>query len=417
MVQQKHPENNISYFTPQHGKTESHIRVPESYKLHVCPSACGRRFAIHALSNRQKDTVSCLYITEGDVVSGHYEDMIGDAVGELLAELSPKPKVVLIYVNCIDDFLGTDEPALLKRLHAQYPFLRFTVCHVDPIALDGRIKPGEKLHNQIYSLLDYTGKKDKGINMISNFAPIDAESELFRVLSGWGKYEVRQLSDRKTFAEFLQMADSRLNLLMTPMGKFAVQSMAEKLDIPYLTKMVPYDMDEIVQVYQDMAAILGERTPDFGPEIEQTRQAVQKTLEHVGNMPVIVDSSASCRPFGMAKALCRYGFNVQAVFYIRMYDQDWEDRKWLESHFPKVSLVRSQNYELIMNTPFGKECIAIGFDCGYMIHAAHFVDMLHDETFFGFQGVRKLMRLIWGAYDTTADWERIKEKDEEMKRL
>ena len=115
-------ENNISYFAPMHGKIlPSNNRFPESYILHVCPAACGRRFGIRALQSGEKEFISFLVITEADIVSGHYEDSVGDAVAELLAEISWNPKIFFIYFYCIDDFLGTDEKSLLQRLHERFP--------------------------------------------------------------------------------------------------------------------------------------------------------------------------------------------------------------------------------------------------------------------------------------------------------
>jgi nitrogenase molybdenum-iron protein alpha/beta subunit len=379
----------------------------------VCPSACGRRIAIRALNEGEKNTVSFLYITEADLASGHYEDMIGDAIGELLAALEQTPKAFIIIFKCIDDLLGTDDQALVKRLSNQYPFLHFSVCHVHPIALDEKIKPGMLHQNQIYGLLEYTGIKDNSVNLIGDSMVIDVKSELFSVLSDWGVHQVRQIAGFKTFAEFLQMSDSRLNLVMIPMGELAAQNMVKKLDIPYLMNPISYDIQEITQTYHNIADMLGTRNFSFEKEIESTREAIQKAQEYVRDMPIVVDSSATMRPFSMAKALCRYGFNVKSVFYELMLDSDWEDCEWLESNFPQVSIVRSQNYELIMDADLGRECIAIGFNSGYILQANHFVDMLHDESFYGFHGVRKLMQLICAAHDITTDWEKIKETDKE----
>jgi len=283
--------------------------------------------------------------------------------------------------------------------------------------MEAKILPGMRIHSQIYGLLEYTGKKSNSVNFIGNRVPVDPESELFRVLSGWGIEQEYQRIDRKTFDEFLKMADSRLNLVLNPMAKFAAQNMAVKLDIPYLANLVSYDIDDIVRSYQEIAGRLGKTCPDFGEEIERTRQSIRNTREHIGNMPVIVDSAATCLPFGMAKALCRYGFNVQAVFYIRMLEDDWDNRRWMESHYPQIPAVISQNYELMLNSGFGRECLAIGYESGYILQADHFLDMQHDESFYGFHGVRKLMRLMCEAHDTIADWERIKEADKELKRL
>ncbi len=418
MLQPQTIENSISYLVPMHGRIlPSNNRFPESYSLHVCPSACGRRFGLRALQCGEKEFVSFLVITEADIVSGHYENIVSDAIGELLLELAQKPRIFFIYFYCIDDLLGTDEKALLERLRKQFPTFHFLVVHVDPIAMEERLKSNVRRTSQIYDLLEYSGKKDNGINLIGNNAPISSESEFFRVLSGWGITQVRQRFGMKTFAEFMQMADSRLNLMLSYGGKYTAQNMARKLDIPYLVSQVSYDIDEIVKAYRDMADILGTSIPDFSRDIEQTRQTVRETLAHIGDTPLVIDATATSRPFGMAKALCRCGFNVQAVFFVRLPNGDKENREWLEYNFPQVSIVRSQDYKFIMDAGYDRECIAIGFESAFTIRAKHFVDIRLDGSFFGFHGVRKLMQLIIKAYDTTADWERIKEMDKELLRI
>ena len=135
--------------------------------------------------------------------------------------------------------------------------LRFMTVHVDPIAADERFKSNLKRAGQIYDLLEYTGKKDDGINLIGNYAPIDTESEFFRVLSGWGINRVRQRFSMKTFAEFLQMADSRLTLVLSHAGGYAAQAMAERLDIPYLASQINYEIEAILKAYQEMALRIG----------------------------------------------------------------------------------------------------------------------------------------------------------------
>jgi hypothetical protein len=415
MFQQKLNETSICYFAPRHGRSNVIYDLPESHKLHICPSACGRRYAIHALSLGNKATVSFLYITEADIVSGQYENIIGDAVGEILTELTHTPKVFILNLKCIDDLLGTDEHALLDMLHKKFTFLHFIVFHVDPIKMDKKY-PGISINQHYYDLLNYTGKKDQGINIIGSYIPMDEESDLFRVLSGCGVDKVRQYFNCKTFEEFQHMADSRLNLVMSPMAGPVAQSMLKKLDIPFLVSRPSCDIDDIVKNYSSIAATLGGACPDLGQEIQQTQQALKNTLEHIGNMPIIIDSSASMHPFAMAKVLCLYGFNIQAVFILNMRESGQEDRKWLENNYPHISFIKAWNYELIVNDKFEQECIAIGFNGGYLVKAHHFVDVF-DQSFYGFQGVRKLMRLIREAYETVTDWEQIIECDKEQQRL
>jgi len=75
----KPTENTLRYFIPNRNRKKIILRTPESHSLYICPSACGRHRALRALKNDEKDFMSFIYITEADMVSGHYEEIIGDA--------------------------------------------------------------------------------------------------------------------------------------------------------------------------------------------------------------------------------------------------------------------------------------------------------------------------------------------------
>jgi hypothetical protein len=139
-------------------------------------------------------------------------------------------------------------------------------------------------------------------------------------------------------------------------------------------------------------------------EIAKTRSSIQQALEQVGEMPIIVDSSATMQPFALARALYRYGFQVKAVFAQHIKDLDLADRDWLVENCPRIQIISTKSYEAILGFGFEQKCLTVGFDCAYTLHARHFVNVRHDETFYGFHGIRKLMRLMRQALDRQAQW-------------
>lgn len=404
MKREKTVNNALSYYIPQHGKPKNTLHIPESHSLHVCPAACGRRTAIKAIRNQEKDAISFLYITKADVVSGYYEEIIGDAIDDLLVILPYTPKAFLIYLNCIDDFLGTDEQALLKRLAERFGTLRFTVCHINPVAKDARIDPGMLIHNRIYEILEYSGKKDDGVNFIGNYVSVDPDSELFQVLNGWGIHRIRQIFDCQTFEEFQNLADSKLNLVMMPMGKYAAENMAHKLDIPYIDELFSCDINGVIDTYRRIARVLEKPLPDLKSEIDKTIDVIKATKSHIGDIPIVVDSFATMRPFSLARALLGYGFKVRAVFVLRFKNIDKDDREWLMKSYPEIEIVISQSYETILGLGISNQCIAIGFDSAFTLQARYFVDIRKDEGLYGLQGIRKVMSMISEAYDHETAW-------------
>ena len=387
----------LAYFIPQHGRAKISLRVPESHSLYICPPACGRRIGLRSIKNGEAEHISFLFLKEIDVVSGRYFGMITGAVAELLEILDPAPKAFLIYVNCIDDFLGTDEAALLKKLRSAFPAQRFVVCHINPVASDDNIPPGAAMQDRLYSLLDRTGKKENSVNLIGNFVLPDENGELYKLLGHWGIEKVQHLPNIQTFEEFQSMAGARLNLVMMEMGRYAAKNMEKRLGIPWLDAPVSYSIKDVDQKYTQIAAALSGEKNIWGSYRENALEKIEQCKKEVKDTPLIVDSSAASRPFALAKALVEYGFNVGAVFITHGKDFDKAERLWLEANHPDMKIIKAGKYdEKRWNIP--EESIAIGYDIAFSTGRNNFVDLQRDETLFGFHGICTLMEMILEVY-------------------
>ena len=109
-------EKTLHYVSAAHGGwgiVRIAAQVPESHQLFVCPFACGRHGALGGEMNGIKDRISYLFITEADIVSGEFEELIVDGVNELFEALEKQPKVLFVFTACLDDLLGTDHEPIL----------------------------------------------------------------------------------------------------------------------------------------------------------------------------------------------------------------------------------------------------------------------------------------------------------------
>ncbi|HWQ72305.1 MAG TPA: nitrogenase component 1 [Desulfitobacteriaceae bacterium] len=397
--------DTVRYCSPSHGGwgvVRMGMLVPESYQLFVCPFACGRHGAIGAIVQNFKDRLSYLYIDELDIVSGGYEQLIPEAVGELLAELSSRPRVLMVFVSCLDDLLGTDHEAFLRVLRTRYPDMRFVVGHMNPITLDGKIPPPVNIQRQIYSLLERSDRHVAAVNFIGNNVAISHDSEIYEVLRRAGFPDIRHISECGSFAEFQAMADSSLNFVPTPVGLVAAQEMQRKLNIEYFYAPVSYDFEEIEDVYQRLLARTG-TSMDF----TVPRERAEKALEHAGDvlagMPVVIDASATVRPFTLARLLLIHGFNVREIYAQESIALEQESLAWLEENAAHVAIYQPEHHRSPVIRQQIRECLAIGFECAYLTGAKYVVDLANDETLYGFQGVERLMDRIAAAAGTQAD--------------
>lgn len=398
------PRKNLAYYAPERERQHVMPRVPQSHSLHICPSACSRRNVITAMKYGDKQNISCLHITEADVISGNYENIIGDAIADLLEILTPPPRIFLLYFKCIDDFLGTDESALLQGLRARFAHIEFACCHIDPVALDGKIMPGMLIQSRLYSFLKKNDVHDNGMNLVGSFMPLDPSSEVHTLLRTLDIGPIRSLFECATYEDYQQMAKSRFTMVLSKMGELAAEVIEKNTGIPYCYCPTAFDPDMIVDNYRKIAASLNKDCPDFSVERGQAFEDIASTQKVVGSMPVIVDSATPSRIFPLAKMLVLNGFNVQLIFASRVFDIDRDDYEWLKKNRPGLRIERANNYENILGYGIDADSLTIGYECASVLRTNHCVDLWQGEGLYGFHGLHKLMRMIREAVMVKAHW-------------
>ena len=368
--------NELTFYTPDNKRKKTQLRVPECHNLHICPPGCGRRAAIRAFKNGEQHFQSFLTMTETDAIFGHHIEHIESAIAELLAILE-RPRAFVLHFNCVDSFIGTDTGALLERLRREFPGIAFLAAHSDPINRVEKTSMGGEHHAQMYELLEPTAEQDYGVNFIGHYTSLDPQCELFSVLNVCGVREVRELFHCDTFAQYQQMAKSRLNLALMPMGILAAEDMAARLGIPFLFCPVSFYIDEILDTYRAIADGLGAVMPDLTGDVELTRCAIREAVARVGNAEIVVTSENTMRPFSLAETLISYGFNVGAVSISQVKPEDEGAHNRFVREHPDVKLLRENR--------------ADGEKSEYIA-----LPIYRDEGCYGLHGIRKLMAQLGG---------------------
>ncbi|WP_352400762.1 nitrogenase component 1 [Anaerotignum sp.] len=385
----------LHYVSPAHGGwgvIRIAALVPESYQLFISPFACGRHGALGGVVNGIKDRISYLYIDESDIVSGNYEDLIPEAVEELFENLDQRPKVLLLFVSCLDDLLGTDHVQLNKRLAQQYPDVEFRSCHMNPISLDTPFPPGITLQNSIYSLLKKKTEREEGINLIGNNVPINKECELFSLMESVN-YKVHHITDFDSFDEFQTMAMSRLNVVLSPVAEYASRTMVDTLEINRLLAYHTYDLKEICGFYEELAFML-EVPLDVSRFAQEAKVAIEVAREKIGNRSIAIDYQGVRKPFTLARALIEYGFSVKLVMTDDIKPFDKEAYEYLLKNHKEVEILNALHHDMAKTEDRNSDFLCIGFNCAYATGAKNVVNIIEDESLFGFYGVKKLMEML-----------------------
>lgn len=95
---------------------------------------------------------------------------------------------------------------------------------------------------------------------------------------------------------------------------------------------------------------------------ERATEAAARTLAAVGELPVVVDTCASLRPFSLALALIKAGFNVAAAFALHSKGNDAETEEELTRGHPEIVIVRKQGLEAMAEPGIPRACVALGCD-------------------------------------------------------
>lgn len=376
------------------------LLVPESVMLLVSPAGCGRHGAIAALQLGFKERLFLLHVKETDIITGQHLEKIPQAVIEILAAVRPRPKAMLICATCIDDLFGSDYEWLARQLESVHGIL-VRICHMDPIAMDGKTPPPLTVQQAIYDFLEQPAEKERAVNIIGSFAPIDSESEFYQLMAAASVSRVRHIAACATLEEFRLMNRAKYNLLIKPGGHLAVQHMQKKLGIPYCSTPVAYNLATIARTYHILEQLLDVKlnTGRYREEAAQTAISYRKLL---GPLTVSVGSTANASPFELARALSEYGFHVRYIFADLVLDFDLEHIEWLRHHHSHIKVFTNAHPTMVN---FVKQelsaDLAIGFDAGYFCSSAKTVPLSLDKQPFGYQAVTYLLGEMHKALDNT----------------
>ena len=112
--------------------------------------------------------------------------------------------------------------------------------------------------------------------------------------------------------------------------------MERRLGIPYLYAPGSYRVERIAEVYRSMAERTGRSLPDLSPFRTPAEQKIAQARGHLGDTPIVVDSSGDLLPLSLARALLEYGFQVRLVLENLIFDGDLTDYHWIREHHPEV---------------------------------------------------------------------------------
>lgn len=398
----------LRYCSPFHGDWDVAriaLNLPESHILFVCPYSCARNVVLNATQFGLRERISVLGLTERDIVMGGNDLLTLEAAEQLIAQLPRRPRVLILFVSCIDSMLGADHEEELAELSQRHPDMRFLLMRMNPICQDTAVPPAMQLPKDLFSLLSPPegGKRDRAVNFIGGNVMLRTENELAEMLRRGG-FELRHVATCPDYPAFERMAASALNLVQFPFGLPAARFLEERLGAEYLVMPLSPQLAAAEAFERQLALRLGLTPPDFPALYRSVEEEAAATRRLLGDMPVLLDSLVSLTPLALARALLELGLNVRGVYLYTGVGAEAEQQRWLAEHAPQVQIVDSAHFNVPNERRFeAQEAVALGIECACYAAVPHVARMTFDEGLWGFEGMCELLRRLRAAHSSHYD--------------
>lgn len=393
--------SGLEYSSPARGTwniVHTTMLVPESHQVYICAAGCLRGVVLTAAEIDALDRFSCILLEEHNLLDNSMDDLIVDGIGDILARLKKRPKVMFIYPACTHHFMGCDMDSIMERLRKAYPDVGFSKCWMDPIRRKNGMTAEARTRWQIYSFLKPCEHDPQSVNIIGNNLPTSEDSELVKLIVDNG-FTLHDLTLCKTFEEYLDMSKSAVNVSYNPQVIYGGERLEEDLGQKNLFLPLSFNYVEIVTGLYKLADCLGVDRPNYSTQVLECEYSLETAKEILADTPIAIDYAATFRPLSLARLLLDHGFHVTRVYVDTIPNEDKEDFAYLQEHYPDLLLYATMHAKMrVLDRSTEPMTLAIGQKAAYFTGTKHFVDIAECGGFYGFSGIRHILQLMVEAF-------------------
>ncbi len=404
-------ESTLEYGAPARGTwniVHTGMLIPGAHQIFVCAAGCLRGVVLTAAEMGASGRFSTIEIKEHNVLDGSMETLIIDGVSKILSELPYKPAAILLYTSCIHHFMGCDMDYVFKTLKTNFPDIDFTDCYMNPIMRKSGLTPDQIMRKQLYSLLKPTQTDFKSVNIIGNDFSTDESSELIEILKSSG-FNVKEITNCKTYNEYQSMASSALNITYYPAAKCAGDELAEKFGQKHLYIPCSFNFETIKNHIKMLVETLGTaEVLDIEDLQKNAQNAIEKMKAVIGNVPVAIDYTAVSRPFELALLFSENAVNVVRVYADSVTAEDKPAFEKLKLIKPDLEVYPTVHPTMrVLPRKFNDKIVCIGQKAAYFTGSRNFVNIVEGGGHWGFDGIVRLCSEIEDAFLTEKETQKL----------
>lgn len=383
--------------------------IPESHQIYVCAQGCLRGVILTAAEMNAMDRMSFVAVRENELFDGTMESSIIEGVGNILDEMEKHPRAVLLFLSCVQLFAGCDTVNVYAELRRRYPDVDFIECLMHPTMRKSSLTPDQFMRKQLYGALpENQPAVPRQIGIIGNDRVTVQSSEFIQALKA-NQYTICDIAACRSYDEYLQMAESSCFISYYPTARAANEFLSARLKRDFLHLPLSYNFEEIMGNYRSLSEKLNIEF-DFSPAVEAAQAALKHARKKIGNMPVVIDYTATLRNLSLARLLLDNGFNVQRVYTDVIIGEEKEDFYYLQKHYKDLMLYPTLHPAMrfaVSRPGSGDEYLAIGQKAACYTGTRHLVNIVSGGGWYGFDGIKQLCIAMERAAEEIADTEQL----------
>lgn len=398
----------LEYSCPSRGGwTIAHtpMIIPGSHMIYIGASACLRGVVLSAAEYEGLDRFSMVLIEEKDILSGNMEELFIEGVTDILNKLDHRPTCVLPFTGCIHYFLATDIEYIYDELSARFPDVDFISSQMTPTMKINDHTPEEDMCRSMYLCIEEQPLNDKVVNFIGDSYPIAKSGDHMKLLHEHG-FRTHDLASIDSYDEYKAMGESFLNIYSLPIAKWSTECLEERLGQQSLYMPYTYNYDEIDRDMSKLAKIIGAPIPDFAVLRAEADESLAKALSIIGDTVVTVDFMSTPHFLSLARLLLSHGFNVTEIYGDVLSPESQDDIDWFKKNYPDIPLIATQDFRARFyprdETNDGK-VLAIGQKATYFTGTNHFVNLIANNGWYGYDAIKKLADEMIDAFNNEKD--------------
>lgn len=372
-------------------------QVPGCHQIYVCPTSCLRGVVLTTAEMGCMDRMSTITVGEDNILEGDLEETIQAGTEHIIESMPDRPRMVMIFVSCIHQFMAANYQRVYQVLREEYPDIVFVDAYMDPIMRRKRA-PLVSMEKQMHRIFRPCDHDPKSVNIIGNWHCDTAHSDLYQHLTSQG-ITVRDLCREPSFDDFRDEERSQFNVTIHGYAHGTGRDLELRNQMTWIPLRNAWDYEVLDAQTDELCKKICIEPPKNSLR-EACDQRAAEARKLLGDTPISIDYTAVDEPLGLALYLLEHGFNVESIF-VENFVESEEVFRALQKRKPTLRIYSAANWMMrVVNRNHPGMIVGVGQKAAYYNNTPHFIDTILMGGMDGYRAILGFFDLLEEAYRT-----------------